>query len=143
LAVTLALAVTVLVPELQAARRHGNEAAAIGALKLLSTAQSLYREGDLRGGGRFTYAPSLGALVEHGLLDADLADGLAHGYRFELHTSPSTPEFLWCASANPVAFGETGSRSFWTNQAGVIHYDFEPPAVLRDDCAGYETLVAG
>jgi hypothetical protein len=124
-----------LVPELGEARKHGNEAAAIGALRTLSTAQSLHREGDRDGNGEYDYAPDLRALGATDLIDRVLASGEKQGYRFELCNGSEAPEFLWMAVAHPIEPGRTGDRWFVTNQAGVTFYSTDGPFELdRETC---------
>ena len=113
--------------QLQEARRHGNEAAAIGALKTITTAQALFREGDKDNDGNFQYAGDLASLGKTQLIDAALASGIKQGYRFELCAGSEAPEFLWMAVASPV---DGKGRHFVINQSGVIHYSNEAPFAL-------------
>ena len=117
----IAIIAAIAIPNLLEARKHGNEAAAIGALKTLSTAQSLYREGDKDNNNQFDYG-NLTQLSTFDLIDDVLGSGSKQGYLFEAAASTSTAEFLWWASANPAVPGTTGDRYFITNQAGVIFY---------------------
>jgi len=120
---------------LREARRHGNEAAAIGALRTISTAQSLFREADKDANQVFDYAGSLAALGEVDLIDEVLASGEKQGYRFELCAGSEAPEFLWMAVASPIEPGETGERHLVINQMGVIFYSTEAPFALdRETC---------
>jgi hypothetical protein len=96
----------------------------IGALVTLSTAQTLFREGDEDGDGVLDYG-TLEELSDARLIDAVLGAGVKQGYRFDCRPSPTTPEFVWMAVANPVS-DETGSRSFVTNHTGMIHWSPEP-----------------
>jgi len=114
------------VENLREANRHGQEASAIGTLREIGTAQSHFRESrsdELRYG-------SLSELVEAGLLDESLREGTRSGYRFEVHPSPTTPEFLWCASATPLD-PSAEQRHFGTNHAGVTGYSLEGSPVTR------------
>lgn len=125
--------VEALVENLLEARRHGNEAAAIGALKVLNTAQTLFREGDKDQDGVLDYG-TLEDLAGVGLIDEALASGVKQGYRFAVRVSPQAPEFLWMATATPVEPGRTGDRYFVTNHAGVIYYSTRAPFELADTC---------
>ncbi len=107
------------------ARKHGNEASAIGALKTIATSQALFREGDKEQDGNLDYA-TLAELDRTKLIDSVLGSGTKQGYQFEVHPVPGTPEFLWYAVARPTAPGTTGERYFYTNQAGVIFYSMTP-----------------
>jgi hypothetical protein len=92
-----------------------NEGHALGVLRAVSTAQLLSRE-------RTGRSSDLAALAAAGWVRGELADGVEHGYRFEVRPSARTPELLWFAVANPVEPGETGLRSFCTNQEGALFY---------------------
>jgi len=117
------------IPNLIETRQHGNEAAAIGALKTVNTAQSLFREGDKDEDGTFDYG-SLQELSNTMLIDGVLGSGMKHGYQFDVQASPQTSEFLWMAVANPAVPETTGSRYFMTNHAGVVFYRMDRPFVI-------------
>lgn len=118
---------------LRRAGRNHNEAAAIGALKTINVAQSLFREGDKERDQNFDYG-TLAELSEAELVDSVLGSGRKNGYLFEVRYSPQTSEFLWMATANPEEPGVTGRRYFVTNQAGVIFYSLDAPFEITDDC---------
>lgn len=101
------------------------EQAAIGALKVISSAQSLFREGDKEGDGILDYADGLDELVAAQLVDKVLATGKKQGYRFEVCSGQTAPQFLWMATATPLD-PKSGLRSFAVNQAGVISYSKTP-----------------
>ncbi|MEZ6186436.1 MAG: prepilin-type N-terminal cleavage/methylation domain-containing protein [Planctomycetota bacterium] len=117
----IAIIAAIAIPNLIEARKHGNEAAAIGALKTITTAQSLFREGDKETDTNFDYG-SLNELSTATLIDGVLGSGTKQGYTFATAFGVSTSEFLWFATANPAVPGTTGDRYFCTNQAGVIYY---------------------
>lgn len=117
----IAIIAAIAIPNLIEARKHGNEAAAIGALKTVTTAQSLFREGDKETDTNFDYG-SLQELSNTSLIDGILGSGTKQGYTFAVFPSNSTSEFLWFATANPSVPGTTGDRYFCTNQAGVVYY---------------------
>ncbi|MGE0706513.1 MAG: hypothetical protein AB7N76_17665 [Planctomycetota bacterium] len=111
--------------QLGEARRYGNEAAAIGALKTISTAQLLFREGDKDQNGVLDYADGLEALGKCRLIDSVLASGEKNGYRFAVACASKAPEFQWMAVASPLD-PKQGGRHFAVNQAGVIYYSDKP-----------------
>lgn len=123
----LAIIAAIALPNLVSARRHGNEAAAIGALKSIAAAQALFRE-QRRAGGRHG---DLRELAEAGLIDDVLGGGTKQGYTFAAGPSPRSPELLWWATAVPVLPRTTGDRYFALNQAGIMHYTCEAPIVVR------------
>jgi hypothetical protein len=109
------------IPNLLEARKSGNEAGAIGSLKTISTAQTLFREADSDGDGVNNYA-DLRALGDAMLIDSVLANGDKQGYSFETLPGAEAPEFTWWAVARPIVQGNTGDRTFYTNHSGVIYY---------------------
>jgi hypothetical protein len=130
----IAIVAAIAIPNLIVARKHGNEAAAIGALKTINTAEAIFREGDKDQNGALDYG-SLAQLGQTGLVDSLLASGTKQGYLFSAKASVTTSEFLWFATARPVVPGTTGVRYFCTNQAGVIFYRLTAPFPMNDkDC---------
>jgi len=123
------------IPSLAPARKPGNEAAAIGALKMINTSQTLFREADKDEDGTLDYAGSLTELSAATLIDGVLGTGSKQGYTFQVAVAPATPEFLWMAVASPLVPGSTGDRYFVTNQAGVIYYSTTAPFTITADCA--------
>lgn len=109
------------IPNLVEARKAGNEAAALGALKTISSAQALFREGDKDDDGVFNYG-SLGPLEDANLIDGVLGGGTKNGYLFECEAGTDSPEFTWWATARPAIPGKTGDRYFYINQTGVIYF---------------------
>lgn len=103
-----------------------SEAPALGALRTIGTAQSLFREGDKDEDGVLDYG-NLRELSETQLIDGVLGSGKKQGYRFAVYPSSTTPEFLWFATAVPIEPGVTGDRYFCTNQAGVTYYTTAAP----------------
>ena len=100
--------------------------AAIGALRTITAAQSLFREGDKDEDGVLDYG-NLRELSEAQLIDLLLGSGKKQGYRFAVYPSSTTPEFLWFATAAPLEPGVTGERYFCTNHAGVTYYTTAAP----------------
>ncbi len=116
----VAIVAAIAIPNLIEARKHGNEAAAIGALKTMNSAQTLYREGDKENDGTLDYG-SLADLSDAMLIDGVLGSGRKQGYVFQVNESALTPEFLWFATASPAVPRSTGDRYFATNHSGVIY----------------------
>lgn len=114
---------------------RGNEAAAIGALRAISSAQSLFREGDKDSNNVLDYADSLEALGKPDLIDRVLAKGTKNGYRFVVcRAEGDSGQFCWMATASPVTPGKTGDRHFATNQSGVIFYSDKPIPLDLKQC---------
>ena len=113
----IAMVAAIAIPNLIEARKGSNEAAAIGALRTLTTAQALYREGDKDKNQVLDYARDLEDLSHVGLIDGILGMGTKQGYLFRIE---SADDFRWSASATPQAPGKSGDRSFFVDESGVI-----------------------
>ncbi len=114
----IAIIAAIAIPNLIEARKGSNEAAAIGALRTITTAQSLFREGD-----RGPYAPSLLALQASNprLVDNMLAEGKKQGFHFELQVSPDLMHFkAFALPAVTSGINRTGDRAFFVDETGVI-----------------------
>ncbi|MEZ0227010.1 MAG: hypothetical protein ACAI25_00170, partial [Planctomycetota bacterium] len=99
---------------------ESGEPTPIGALRTIHNAQTLFREGKpgAKGAGRYA---TLVELRGANLLGKRLGSGTKYGYLFEARPSVTTSEFLWFATARPTNL-EAGTRAFFTNQTGVVHY---------------------
>lgn len=63
------------------------------------------------------------------LISADLAKGEKQGYKYNLQGTPSG----YTINADPVAFGSSGGRTFFTDQSQEIHqHSGQEPATLND-----------
>lgn len=115
---------------------HSGNGAAIGALKAISNAQILYREGDKDGDGTLQYSSNLRALTNTGpsgtedLIDEVLASGTKQGYVFAI---TSASEFGFTVNADPLEPGETGDRYFGANMKGEIYYSKTGPVRWNQD----------
>jgi len=117
----IAIIAAIAIPNLLQARKNGNEAAAIGALKTFATSQAIFREGDKEQDGNLDYG-MLSELNNTKLIDSVFGSGTKQGYLFQAAYSTPTSEFLWFAVGNPALPGSTGDRYFEINTAGVIYY---------------------
>ena len=116
----IAIIAAIAIPNLIEARKGSNEAAAIGALRTISTAQSLFREGDKDGNGVFDYATTLANLFSRGnLVDQVLGNGTKQGYVFEVIAANN---FEWSARADPASPKKSGDRYFFVDESGVIRF---------------------
>ena len=130
----IAIIAAIAIPNLIEARKGSNEAAAIGALRTISTAQSLYREGDKDGNGTFDYATSTAQLFSNGnLVDSVLGAGTKQGYLFSIN---SADQFVWSARANPQAPRKSGDRYFFVDESGVIRFSTTGTASTSDPAIG-------
>lgn len=134
-AVIVAVMATLAVPGLRRSRMSGNEAAAIGALRAVTAAETAYAASC----GQHRYATSLstlGAPAPGGsqpLLSPELAGAApdVRGYRLALRAEQGAAAGAndcqgrptatgYYASAEPFAFGSTGMRAFAVNTIGMI-----------------------
>lgn len=114
----------VAMPRLQKSRQYASEMAALQAIKTIHIAQTQYYSTYGK------YAESLAALgpptsgaegpAASGLIQEDLASGEKQGYKFTLTPSPGG----YVINANPVAFGTSGSRTFYSDQSMTIRQNF-------------------
>lgn len=119
------------IESLEESRRRGNEAAAIGGLRAISNAQTLYREGDKDRNRKLDYSPDMKSLGDCNLIDKVLAGGKKQGYRYKLCRGKGELEsFLWMVIASPIEPGVTGRRYFAANFTGVIWYRTDKAFVL-------------
>jgi hypothetical protein len=103
------------------ARRGSNETAAIGALRVINTAQSIFREGDKDANGVFDYASSLEMLGKYQLIDNVLASGRKQGYAFRIVPGGDFRN-QYKAVATPLEPGKSGKRAFFVDESGVIRF---------------------
>jgi type IV pilus assembly protein PilA len=126
---------SIAIPNLLAARRASNEAAAIGTLRRIASAQATY----LSTAGDEGYA-SLEELVSNDLVERQLAAGTKHGYRFEVEAAGDS----FVATATPVEYPNSGTRSFYVAEDGVVRgadkrggaADENDPPLASDSFAG-------
>jgi prepilin-type N-terminal cleavage/methylation domain-containing protein len=125
------------VPQLLRARMAANEAAAVSALRTITTQEVNYNATWSSG-----YSPTLVALgpptpgtsaspSSSDLIDQVLASGIRGGYQF-LYT-PLTPSGLtaptgFTVNANPLSPGITGEWYFFADQSNIIRQSYNSPA---------------
>jgi type IV pilus assembly protein PilA len=110
----IAIIAAIAIPSLLNARKAGNEASAISSLRTVTTVNEQYRT-------RFqTYADALASLNAAGYIDGVLGAGAKSGYTFG-YLGTGLPN-LWSCSATPTDPGNTGDRSFFVDQSGVIRF---------------------
>jgi hypothetical protein len=92
-----------------------NERCVISALRTLHSAQMTYAATV----GAGAYAHALSDLYAAGLIDIVLGHGSKHGYAFTMETE-SGPNPRLCIRAQPANYNQTGIRSFFVDEKGVI-----------------------
>ncbi len=123
--VIIGILAAVAIPNLLAARRGANEGSAVSSLRTIANAQAIYQSTSRT--GEFAEQNILNAV---GLIDSSLGCAAApcykSGYAVTITSLPKTltlPARL-DVSAVPQTFGgaiSTGTRSFYTNESGVIY----------------------
>jgi prepilin-type N-terminal cleavage/methylation domain-containing protein len=122
---------TIALPKLNRARMYAQETAAIGAIRTLHQAQTQYYSQYGRFAANLTELgpPASGAATAGAadLIANDLASGEKGGYHYVMAGNAQG----YAINANPTAFGNTGSRTFYSDQSLVIreNYGQEPATV--------------
>lgn len=116
------------IPNLLASRRAANEASAISTLRTLTSAEATYQS--TVGSGNYG---TLTNLQGQNLVDSVLgaSPNVKSGYVFTITkvdqtTGASATPASYVSTANPTAtsgVGQTGTRKFGSNEAGVLYYD--------------------
>ena len=104
------------------------EASAIASFRNIVTSQITYAATTGRG-----YAVDLEALESAVLIDSFLGSGTKDGYVFGTSGDGST----FRVSARPLDYGSTGTRSFFSDETGIIRYTTrDRPATVNDTPLG-------
>jgi type IV pilus assembly protein PilA len=117
------------IPNLLRSRMAANEASAVGSVRTINTAQVTYASTypnvgftDLAAlGGTAATAAAANAL----LIDNVLATGAKSGYSFASTAGGAVSGIntTYGTVANPASRGQTGQRSFCSDQSGVVRFD--------------------
>ena len=105
------------IPNLLAARRASNESAAIATLKTITSAEATYFSTLGQGNN---YATS-GVLKTNKLLDDVVGDNTAVKSGYKYNATLPVAAATWFDATGTSQSTATGSRSFYTNEAGVIY----------------------
>lgn len=135
----------IVIPALFSVRRGANETFAVATLRSIKAAQDQFKasgSADADKDGVYEYG-SLSEVATYMVPSHDITEGNSlYGYRFAIfvpfkifsaveradHTlvplvtavSTDDAETSWCAYAWPAMYGETGNRTFFINEAGVV-----------------------
>ncbi len=111
----LGLLAAIAIPNLLRARHNANEAAAIGALRTISTACESFRAAQTPP----TYPASLAALgaAAPPYIDTNLSAGTKQGYNFVYALGNANQ---YTCTGTPATAGVTGTRIFFVDETGVI-----------------------
>jgi len=124
--VIIGIIAAIAIPNLLASRRAANESSAIASMRTVTGAQATYQS--TLGAGEYAAGSALAA---GGLVDSVLGCAAApcrkSGYGFTITADASSatlaPQFEVAAAPEQFGTGVTGSgtRSFYTNETGVIY----------------------
>lgn len=119
----VAIVAAMAIPILRSARKTGNEANAIAALRTGAQAEEGIR---VRTGRYGTMAD----MVAFGFIDETYLNDPRHGYSL---SHPSAPDrFGFTIEADPRTPGETGDRWFMVDETGVIRFSTTATATSSD-----------
>ncbi len=110
--VIIGIVAAIAVPNLVKSKTVANEGATISAVRTVVTAQMTYAA---RLGSS---AADLGTLESAGLVDSVLGSGTMEAY--SLSVSGNSSGFV--VDARPLVYGNTGTRSFYSDESAVIRY---------------------
>lgn len=111
---TMVVIMGMALPNFKLSRKAADETGAVSCLRQLSDAQELYRPRQYPP----CYAPSLQRLRASGLIDEQLGAGEKNGYDYMVNGVPGLNTYAFTATASVQ--GNTGDRSFYVDQSGVI-----------------------
>ena len=125
------------IPNLLRSRIAANEASAVGSIRTINTAEVTYASTypDIGFAGLASLGgPSSGTATsgQAGLIDSVLSSGLKSGYSFTVSVATGSPATLYIVNGDPVVRGQTGQRSFFSDQSGVIRYNTTAQAGATD-----------
>jgi type IV pilus assembly protein PilA len=124
--------ITIALPRFSSAQRYAKETSALGAIRTIHTVQvqyysqyGKYATSLTELGPPTSGAPSPAAAD---LIDSTLAGGEKGGYKFTLSANAGG----YVINAAPVAFGVSGTRTFYSDQSMVVRQNFgQEPATVN------------
>jgi prepilin-type N-terminal cleavage/methylation domain-containing protein len=129
------------IPNLLRARISANESSAVGSIRTINTSQVTYSTNYPNVGFANTLAklggatPCTASAATACLIDQVLAGApnQKSGYGFVLGGfSGSVPEVTYTIAGDPIARGQTGQRSFFSDGSGVIRFNTAAAATIAD-----------
>jgi type IV pilus assembly protein PilA len=132
------------IPNLLRSRMAANEASAVGSVRSINTAQVTFAATypsvgfatplSALTGAAATCAGTNGATSTNAcLIDSVLGSGTKSGYNFAVGGTSGNPIVTYTVSADPVVRGQTGQRSFFSDQSGVIRYNPAAISTVADN----------
>lgn len=117
------------IPGLMRSRMSANEATAVGSIRTISTAEASFQASGLRLGGTNNTMGQYGDLdalanpaTGPGFIDPLLGGGVKQGYNF-VATPVDGDSPTYTATANPSSVGQTGIKSYFVDDSGVITFE--------------------
>ena len=123
------------IPNLLRSRIAANEASAVGSVRTINTSEvtfaSTYSDvgyssdlGSLAGNCTAASPTSTNAcLIDSVLGGATVSSAPKSGFFFTYANTTGTPSIIYTLSAQPAVRGQTGQRTFFSDQSGVIRFD--------------------
>ena len=125
----IAIIAAIAIPALLRSRMSANEATAVGAVRTISTAEASFQASGLRLGGANNTTGQYGDLdalanpvAGPGFIDPLLGGGTKQGYSF-VATPVDGDSPTYTATANPTTSGQTGIKSYFVDESGVISFE--------------------
>ena len=123
------------IPNLLASRRAANEASALASMRVAFSAEATYQS--TNGGGKYT---NLAGLNTNGLIDSVLTLSSTtpkSGYKFtgvsaDVNGNTASGFDLGTIPATFSGISATGTRSFYTNETGVMYFNVTAVAPTAD-----------
>jgi type IV pilus assembly protein PilA len=116
------------IPNLMRSKMAANESSAVGSLRTINTGEVTYSTNNPTVG--FAALANLGGVCPSGtaataaaacLIDNVLATGTKSGYVFTAVAGAQVPSVTYQSSATPQAVNQSGTRSFCSDESGVIY----------------------
>ncbi|KAA6459031.1 prepilin-type N-terminal cleavage/methylation domain-containing protein [Acidobacteria bacterium AB60] len=132
----IAILMLIAIPTMGNMKRYANETSAIASIKAINMAQSQY-ESTYPANGYACSLTALGGDPKSGapsptnaqVLQTDLATGIKSGYSFaignctKVNNNGTDRITGYSVTATPLTVGQTGNRTFCSDQFGAIKYD--------------------
>lgn len=132
------------IPNLLRSRIAANEASAVGSIRTINTSEVTYSS-TYQNVGFSVDLPSLGGatpctansttacLLDNTLANATTAATSKSGYFFTYTQTAGTPSVAYTVVGDAAVQGQSGQRSFFSDQSGVIRYKAVGPGATVSD----------
>ncbi len=131
------------IPNLLRSRMAANEASAVGSMRTINTAEVTYNStyntgfspdlGSLGGAAPCTPLVTQACLIDQVLATATAAGTTKSGYYFEYTAGAGTVPATYTLGGRPGVYNQTGLRSFFTDESGVIRFTASDTAATAAD----------